>query len=530
MKRIVISLCVVVLVVAVWWLRREPAWTVAATADPSGEVTPWQSIAVSATVAPEDALAGRWLHGGSWHYTWTDDGAPLAITGATGTFRSGKLGEHVITVVVTSPWGTEHSASVHATVRYRAFMTPDSPVLHDPDVANLPKDPSPENLPFGIADVWVEKSRVCQGEPTRIRMTPFDKRGQDKWLVPVVAGEQAWEASFVAAPTRPGPRMVPVTLYDGAGNGGKVASIDSYVYIEVLDCIAPFPLFVDHRPIPPDDDNIAFRARLFDGPAWLAQLKDPKAPSPIAQATTYRWTFGDGKVETSTQPRITHRYPPELERPDERATFYAVQVEAVSAAGKVLATSYASIGVPNHLRELKRDQQLVQLVTQQAPGSQENPDGSHFADIVLVNLDATETARLTAMKVDLTSCDGKSLGSRTVDPATVFHDLVLAPRAKISGRFTLVAPGEGVCFANAEVSGTSEPSKLKVVGFFQLITSNDPPGVALNEQQDQVLEQAMSLLGNPKVVTNDDLRRLEADGKIPRGVLTKDPFDEPPAP
>jgi hypothetical protein len=533
MKRIVAA--VVVLIIVAWWLRREPAWSVAVAADPSGpssEVTPWQSIAVTATVAPADALAGRWLHGGTWHYTWTADGAPLAITGASGTYRSGKLGDHTITVTVTSPWGTEHSASLHATVRYRGYMTPDSPALHEPDVATLPKDPSPEALPFGIADVWVEKTRVCQGEPTRIRLTPFDKRGQDKWLVPVVAGEQAWEVAYTVPPTRPGPRMVPITLYDNGSKGGKVDSIDTYVYIEVLDCIAPIALFVDHRPIPPDDDNISFRARAFDGPAWLARLKDPKAPSPAAQVATYAWTFGDGTTATTTEPRITHRFPAEPDRPDERATLYKVQVDAKAAAGKVVATSYASIVVPNHHRELKHDQGLVQLVTQQAPGAQESADGSHFADVVLANLDATETARITAMKIELTSCDGKSLGTTTADPSTVFKDLVVAPHAKIAGRFTLAAPGQGVCFANAEVSGTSEPGKLNVLGFFQLITTNETPGVALTDEQDQVLQQAMKLLGNPKVVTNEDLLKLEADGKIPRGVLTKDPFsgEAPPAP
>jgi hypothetical protein len=143
---------------------------------------------------------------------------------------------------------------------------------------------------------------------------------------------------------------------------------------------------------------------------------------------------------------------------------------------------------------------------------------------VLANLDSTETARISALKIELTSCEGKSLGSTTADPSTVFKTLTVAPHARISGRFSLTSPAAGVCFANAEVSGTSEPGKLKVLGFFQLVTTNEAPGVAVTDEQEQVLQQAMTLLGNPKIVTNEDLQRLESEGKIPRGVLTKDPF------
>ncbi|HEX7699763.1 MAG TPA: hypothetical protein VF403_03550, partial [Kofleriaceae bacterium] len=223
-------------------------------------------------------------------------------------------------------------------------------------------------------------------------------------------------------------------------------------------------------------------------------------------------------------PMLTHRFPDEVDRPDERATLYKVQVDAVDATSKTMATSYTSIELPNHFRDLKQEQGLVQLVTKQAPGSQESSDGSRYAEITLTNLDSVETAQLTDMKIHFTSCDGDGLTETTADPHSVFSTLTVPPRGKISGKFSLAAQGANVCYANAEVSGTSAPGKLKVLGFFQLVTTDQPPGIPVSEEQEKVMAQAMQLLGNPKIVTNEDLRRLEDEGKIPRYVLTKDPF------
>lgn len=527
-RRSIMAGVVVAVIATVMWLRREPAWSVTLAGDRAAELTPWQAIHVAATVEPSDAMEGRWLKGGDWKFTWDTDGTPNAISGADGQWRSGKVGDRVITVTVESPWGTKKTASIHKTIRYGNFVLPSSPALQTPDLAALPTDPSPDNLPFGIADVWVEKTKVCQGEPTRIRLTPYDKRGKDKWLVPVVAGEQAWETTFIVPITHPGPRMVQVTLQDAGGalKGGVVDSIDTYVYVEVMDCVAPFPMFLEHRPIPPDDNNVAFRVRLFDGPKWVTKLADNtgQATSPIAKAASFHWTFGDGTTVTTTEPMLTHRFPDEVDRPDERATLYKVQVDAVDATSKTMATSYTSIELPNHFRDLKQEQGLVQLVTKQAPGSQESSDGSRYAEITLTNLDSVETAQLTDMKIHFTSCDGDGLTETTADPHSVFSTLTVPPRGKISGKFSLAAQGANVCYANSEVSGTSAPGKLKVLGFFQLVTTDQPPGIPVSEEQEKVMAQAMQLLGNPKIVTNEDLRRLEDEGKIPRYVLTKDPF------
>jgi hypothetical protein len=519
------AIAVAVLLAVFWlWQRREPSWSVSLIGDPGPAVTPWQPVHLVAGLAPAGAAKRRWWKTGEWKWQWESDSIPFSVRGPEVDWKSGKVKDHRVTVTVESPWGTKKSASMSLTVRYADYVLPDSPQIQKPNLSALPKDPNPEDLPFGIADVWVEKTQVCQGEPTRIRMTPFDKRGRDKWLVPVVAGQQAWEVAFQVPPTHPGVRIVPVSLFDSGMKGGHVASVDTYVYIEVKDCVAPFPMFIEHRPIPPSDDDVAFRLTLFDGPAWMKRLNDAGAPSAAAHAASFRWSFGDGASATTAEPSARHLYPAEVDRADERATLYKVRVDAIDGAGAVMATSYAAVELPNHLRQLKQEQNLLQLVTEQRPGGQDDPNGSRYTDVVLVNLDDSETARLGDVKIRLTSCDGKELGERTASPSTVFQKLVIAPHARISGRFSLPKAGlAGACYANAEVSGESEPGRLKVLGFFQLVTG-DPPGVPLTDAQEEVLQKAKALLGNPKVVTTDDLRRLEDEGKIPRYALTRDPF------
>src|SRR5439155_26933261 len=159
---------------------------------------------------------------------------------------------------------------------------------------------------------------------------------------------------------------------------------------------------------------------------------------------------------------------------------------------------------------------LMQHATDQPPGWLADADGTRYTDVTLTNLDDVETARLAdRVELSLVACDGTLVEKRTVPRASVFAAPVIAPRGRLDGHFS-IPDAKGACFANAEVAGESEPGGLRVLGFFQLVTG-EPPGVPASEQQNQLMSQVLELLGRPKIVTNDDLRRLEDEGKIPRG-------------
>jgi hypothetical protein len=72
-----------------------------------------------------------------------------------------------------------------------------------------------------------------------------------------------------------------------------------------------------------------------------------------------------------------------------------------------------------------------------------------------------------------------------------------------------------------------------VTGFFGLDTGRSK-GIPLPSEAQATLNHALELLGKANktgsvVVTDEELRRLEDEGKIPRGVLRPDPFVQPQA-
>ena len=257
-RRWVYSLATLLVLCLAWllWFRTEPAWSASLTADQDA-VTPWEVVQLTAHVEPASVLTRR----SGWDWTWKSDGITFSHAPGSAPWKEGKAGDHEITLMLYSPWGTTRTVSTTVTVRFRDYY---SPVGHSPDFSNLVRDPAPSGLPFGIKDVWVEKTHVCQGESSRIRVTPFDRRGEESWLSPIVNGQPAWETSFQTPLAHPGPRLIPIVVADPRVKSGQA---QTYVYIEVEDCVAPFPMYVNHVVIPPKNDNIAFKINLFNGPA-----------------------------------------------------------------------------------------------------------------------------------------------------------------------------------------------------------------------------------------------------------------------
>src|SRR5262249_39918793 len=161
-------------------------------------------------------------------------------------------------------------------------------------------------------------------------------------------------------------------------NRGQGMAVHSYVYVEVKDCIARFPIFVERSGIPPDENYFGFRVQVFDGPAWIAWSKrhlgdrkdewiDDQSPPPLAKPAQYLWDFGDGVKSSTPESQINHRFPAEVDRPDERATFYTVRVDAQDARGQSMATGTVSVQLNNGMHQLKREQGRLQLISKVAP-------------------------------------------------------------------------------------------------------------------------------------------------------------------
>jgi hypothetical protein len=69
--------------------------------------------------------------------------------------------------------------------------------------------------------------------------------------------------------------------------------------------------------------------------------------------------------------------------------------------------------------------------------------------------------------------------------------------------------------------GTSRPGGYEVVGYFSLTVGRSSLVVEVPGDRTALLNEAMRQLGNPKVLTLKDIRRLEDEGKLPRGALSQ---------
>src|ERR1700733_14212881 len=93
---LVAAMVLIAAVVALFLLRRERAWSVAITAD-HDEAPPWITFELTGEMkgVPKDTSG--------WAFKWSVDDGLLQSTGAEATWRSGSIGEHRITLLVTSP-------------------------------------------------------------------------------------------------------------------------------------------------------------------------------------------------------------------------------------------------------------------------------------------------------------------------------------------------------------------------------------------------------------------------------------------
>jgi hypothetical protein len=496
-----------------WWRWPTRAWTLWVEASDS-DVPPWTSVDLSATLAPRDAPR-RPLH-----WQWTDDGEEFSNEGPDVPWRSGEIGSHRIEVTAVAADGVRHHASIEVTVRSRPYVTAAGTHMAPP-----PAPPRVETtVPFRIADVWVEKRRICQGEPTRVRMTAADARGQEKWLRPNIDGQQAWEITYVPALLPPGLQRIHVSLIDDLLGRHLV---ESDAYVEVEDCITPYPVFVQARHVPPYPERVALVAAVMRGrdwQLWSQRRAGDDAAIPKADVARYRWTFGDGTTETSTEPRIDHVYPDEASRGLERATDYRVMVDALDDAGQKMGSGYVTVSLVNAYRNLERTAQTLQLVATVAPGPARTEDDTRTLAVTLRNIDPGETAHLSRLALRFVGCDGKSITERQADVRSVFAEDEVPPRGTIDGKLGVATSDlHDVCAVDARLDGTSRPGGLRVAAFFAM----DPGGRrgrALDERQAAAMAQLNDALGDAGVVTLEMIRKLEDEGRVPRGALAPDPY------
>jgi hypothetical protein len=74
---------------------------------------------------------------------------------------------------------------------------------------------------------------------------------------------------------------------------------------------------------------------------------------------------------------------------------------------------------------------------------------------------------LTEMTMTFKQCDGSDAPETSVPVQSVFSDARIPPKSRLAGRLVLSAEqAKNVCWADARVSGETEPGQLRALGLF----------------------------------------------------------------
>lgn len=495
-------------VVLVVLLRRgggEPAWELRVEAN-RAIGAPWTAFELVARVQATGSGASVSSEGWSWR--WQADGIDLAANEARVTWRTRREGRHRLRVTARSTGGTEKSAEVELTVRIPAVV---DELAAGTTPRPEPVDPSVHDVRFGFEDVIVEKSEVCVGEPSLIRTIATSTAGPPGNLITAIAGMPGSAGSFLRFDGEPGMRRVTMTLRDPFVPD-KFA--EEEVYIELKDCYAPATLVVEATPDQMVPDRYAFIAKLL-------KLEKDNPPTRLADvATSYSWDFGDGETEVTEGFETGHVFPSESERSSsDHFQTYVVTVEALDRDGNRLAKGYETVFIYNLRRQSKDNQGIIELVANFRDIAETDEQGNKSMPVTLVNIDAEETVGLIEVQLRELGCDGEIANEETVAAITLFPETRIGPGKSVEGTLTVEAPAaRNVCRVFAAVTGKSSPGSLDAVGSFALTVGEAFRQPITDEQQLEVIKQVTAILGKASF-TDEDVRRLEDEGKIPRGVL-----------
>jgi len=375
-------------------------------------------------------------------------------------------------------------------------------------IPSAPLKPHRAKLPFGFAGIDVEKSSLCRGEQTLIRVRPrHENEAEAAWLTPVVGSTRGWQVPWGDLISPPGRYQVPVRLESADGS-----YVEKRVAIEIRDCTPAWVLMVSDRELPSrGGETHELSAMLLSGGGNFGA--DPSA------AASYLWDFDDGEQVASTERTVIHDFPAEEARAegDGAEHTYLVRVRALDVQGGELATGMKELNQRNAFAALKRQGHRLQLKADYSP----LPDDGVLA-FVLRNIDGEETAHLDRVQLRLIGCDNEEKETRQAAATDLLEATSVPPRGSVKGRLTWrAAEREGICFVDASLSGRSEPGDYEVVTYLSMTVGRRPETVTVPSDHTALLDEAARLLGHPRAITLRDIQRLEEEGKLPRGVLSR---------
>jgi hypothetical protein len=340
-----------------------------------------------------------------------------------------------------------------------------------------------------IDDVTVDKPTVCQNEPVTLTVSA-SSAGTGK--VPVVSiGGLPGTTRTLQFGGAAGPRRVAVV----AGVAGGPTSVRDVV-VNVTDCAAgTVYAAIGFGPNPFHENTVDLVVR---NPTKLGRT-----------APEYIWDFGDGKSATTTVPYVNHDYTAALGRDVEFNPFNVTLT--VRESGKPDLVSKKSLTVAN-LYAFNKRRGTIQPPVQYSP--ELSKSGTNLTNTLNVKNLEDQPVTLTQKIVELVSC------TDTTEP-TVLSTTTEA--ISVAAKSTLAVPvsvpssalSSDTCGVNVYFKGKSA-SNLSVVvsaNFEAKERARHPvTGAAKKAILRQIVEQ--NLVSNPDRITDEDIYRLAAEGRI----------------
>lgn len=215
--------------------------------------------------------------------------------------------------------------------------------------------PTPDPPPV-IDEILVEKPEVCSGEEDLISVRAHTLNGTDAFLHYAIDGQMG--SSVPLRMWGGDHRQQHVVQVFGRTNTPVTAAIPE---IRIKDCQPEWIAALQHRLRPNSWSDFEFLAKVVhaprsDGP----NSREPRPNEPNGfEATSYRWSFGDGSSLTTRSSSATHDY--EGRSQDALYSYFVVRVE-VSSRGGAKVEARTTLPLLNPAFESFERKGIVQLL------------------------------------------------------------------------------------------------------------------------------------------------------------------------
>lgn len=336
--------------------------------------------------------------------------------------------------------------------------------------------------------VSTDRSEVCAGEDVLVEA--------DADVAEVLIDGLPGPRRYLEFQGAPGPRHILVSARGPDGN------VDSRVQIvTVLDCgtVEQFPV-------------LATSPSAFQ-PYQVEFLVSNASALGLDPGATYTWAFGDGEVQTTTTPFVSHSYAASLPAEQELATFQAEVRISGTAAPNLTSNKTVTVFNPYAFNRARGTLTLPVDTTRSALRRM----GQQFEGGIRITNPEDTAVALTEQQLEFQPCEG-GIDPITLPPTVI--DLFISGRSQASRTLTISIDelsgdvcGVAVHLRGQGLSGiTALADAYFDLPSLSLTIGSAPVSPEMNEILRSVTDQG--LVDDPDRVSREDLRRLELEGKI----------------